>query len=119
MAINADFVREVAPEFADLTDSVIDFWIEQAVLSINVDVWGDKADFATGLMTAHYLTIRARRGAGGPIRSEKVGDLKIEYGNNDGESLDALDSTSYGQNFKQMRRSLVITPRVIGSCLVQ
>ena len=118
MAIDPDFVKNIAPELEDLTSTTIQFWIDQAELSVSVKVWGTKADLATGLLTAHYLTLSKRKGKGGVIKSQKVGDLKKEYDNGNLENFDDLDATSYGQQFKRLRKCLVITPRVI-SCPTQ
>ena len=115
--IDADYVRSIAPEFEDVGDTRINFWITETASMVNDDVWGQKACLAKGLLVAHQLTLQARQGRAGSIKREKVGDLEKEWENNsDSDSSDDLDTTTYGQQYKRLRKCLVITPRVVG-CL--
>ena len=113
MAVDQDFVFDIAPELKSEPGTRVDRFIELATLNVNATVWGEKTDFAIALLTAHYLTRFNDKGRG-PVTSEKVGDLARSYGNLAQGSEDELLTTAYGEQFVEMRRSLVITPRVLG-----
>lgn len=108
-------IKDLFPEFASVSDARIQLFIDQASLSVNASVWGNKADFGIQYLTAHLITVANRGGSGaaGPITSEKVGDLQRSYANNVSASAHELGSTGYGMEFLRLRRSLFITPRVL------
>jgi len=113
MAVTPKDVKNVAlsGEFDDLKNSAIQIYLDMAVRCVDETVWGDKADDAIKLLTAHYLTLATREGASGPVTSEKVGDLQTNYGQSQSDS--ELASTSYGTMYLQMKKTLVTTPRVV------
>jgi len=114
-----DFVIDVAPELSGESETRINRFIGLAKLSVSEDVWGAKADFATALLAAHYLTMATREGVGGEVKRKRIGEAEIEYGLTGGgststDAVHELNLTSYGKQFLQLRRTLVITPRVSG-----
>lgn len=114
MAVTPADIKTLFPEFAAESDARIQLLLDQALLSVNASVWGNKADFGIQYLTAHLLTVLNRGGGGasGPITSEKVGDLQRSYASS-GAVTHELGSTGYGLEFLRLRRSLFITPRVL------
>lgn len=108
MAADSAMVIDIAPELADEDSSRIYRFIEFAALSVNETIWGSKYDLGVAVMAAHLLTMAGRGGTGGPVTSEKVGDLSRSYGQMGDK--DSLMATSYGQWFVQLRKTLPITP---------
>lgn len=112
MAATPDMVLSIAPELADtFIPSRIVTFIGFAQLNVNRSVWGDKADLAEAVMAAHLMTLSSRGGQGGVVTQEKVGDISRSYAKPEGDD-ESLSTTSYGQWFLQMRRTLTITPIV-------
>lgn len=110
MATTPDDIRDLAPELATETDARLSRFIAHASAYVNASAWGAKADFARALFAAHLLTISKRGGVGGDVTSESVGDLSRGYGS--ASSSTFLSSTSYGQQFMALRRSIVM-PMVV------
>lgn len=105
-------VKTYAEKFSDLSDSKVSLFIENASLWVNESKWRTKYKFAVILMSCHLLEIDSRNGSGGAIASEGVGELNVSY--NLGSKADSeLDDTSFGRQFKSLRRTLSITPLVI------
>lgn len=112
--VDKSFVIDVAPELSTQPDSRFERFIPIASSQVPSAVWGDQTDFAIALLTAHYMSAFSTGGRG-QVVSEKVGDLARSYANNT-SSDDSLMSTSYGQQFVELRKTLVITPRLAGPC---
>lgn len=113
MAVDKDFVFDIAPELKNEPEPRVQRFIDLATLNVNANVWAEKTDFAIALLTAHFLTRFNSQGRG-PITSEKVGDLARSYGNLASAGEDELLTSAYGEQFVAMRRSVLITPRVLG-----
>lgn len=117
MAITStpDDVICVAPELEG-QEKRIEKFIETAKLSISESVWGDLANFATELLTAHILTMLNRQGSSADVKRKKLGDTEIEFGvktgGSEGDKDFALRLTAYGLEYLRLRDSLVITPIV-------
>lgn len=113
MAVQPNEVKKVALDgaFDSLTNSQIKIYLDMATNCVDETVWGKKADDAIKLLTAHYLTLASRGGNSGSVTSEKVGDLQKSFSNAQTDDSE-LATTSYGQMYLQMRKTLVITPRL-------
>lgn len=109
MAATTQSVKDLAPELADVEDARIQVFLDYALLTINANIWGAKADFGQTLLAAHLLTMSNRGGSGGAVTSEKVGDLSRSYGNPDMDGT-TYSATSYGQMFMQLLKTLDTTP---------
>ena len=121
MTVTADSFKELFPEFNEVPDTRVDLWVQQAALFVDPDFWGAKNDLAQSLYAAHLLVYIGGgidgKGNGAnpaPVRRERMGEAEIEYANNGSDTLDALSSTSYGLAYLSLRKTMVITPRVIG-----
>jgi hypothetical protein len=107
---NALFVV-LAPEYKDVASATLELVGAEAARFVNTSVWGGKADLGVVYMTAHMLKMAERRGTGGQVTQEKVGELSRSYAQ--GEKTDDLDQTSYGKEFKRVRSTLQISPFVV------
>ena len=123
MSATADDLKILLPEFKDVPNDTVTLWITQACCFVDPNYWGDKADFATCLYAAHLMIYVGGYDGGqangnvstGPLRRERVGDLEREYGvSTSPNDENALLATNYGRQFIELRKTLVVTPRVIG-----
>ena len=115
MAVNAKDVKNVAlkGDFDDLKTASINLFIGMAERCVNESAWGCKYDDAVVMLTAHLLTVACREGIGGSLASERVGDLQVTYGAQI-QSNSFYATTSYGQTFLAMMKTLTLTPFVVG-----
>ncbi len=79
MAVVYTDVQELATEFASLSQSRIESFIERAERRLNSDFWGDLYDDAVLYMTAHMLRLASGTGSGGAVTSESAGALSRSY----------------------------------------
>lgn len=119
MALRDD-LKVLGPEFTSETDDRLDQFLDWAALSINRRVFGSKADLATILLAAHYLTRFPSSGGNasqsGSITMEKVGELQQSYSDLSGKAEPSdveLMTTSYGARYVTLRRSTLATPLVV------
>lgn len=120
MAVTANDIKDHFAEFEDLSDTVINRWLEQAERRVNRTQWGNKADDATLWLTAHLLKLHLTLACGvqpapGPLTSQRVGDLAVTYKVPDRMAQTFLASTAYGQYYLTLRTGVWPT-RVLGEC---
>jgi hypothetical protein len=99
----------IAPEFGDESAERIAAMAELAGAFVNETALGSKAKTGLMLYTAHLLAKgkQAASGASGPVQSERVGDLSTTYATPSAATGGSdFDSTTYGQQYKQLVRSL-------------
>jgi len=108
MTLDINIFRCLAPEFSEVTNTKLNEITEFVQYQINEVCWGNRAPQGLALLVAHTLTVAERGGTSGSITMEKVGDLSRSYSAPQGN--DGLDSTSYGKEFKRLRKMLVISP---------
>lgn len=126
-----DLVRSLAPAYAALTDDQIQPFLNLAIKAHTASQWGNVYPEAMAWYAAHLLAtggdpVEAAAGgggavAGGPLTSQKDGDLARGYGGQAagyGGSKDAsvldLSQTSYGRHYLTLRRSRAASaPRVV------
>jgi hypothetical protein len=109
--IDVDAVLIIAPEFASLEPEVIQAHINIAVLYVNPSRWLQKTDSGILYYTAHLLSISVRRGLGS-LKRIKTGGLEEQYATSD--SVESLGSSTYGQIFYGMMRTIHSTPLISG-----
>lgn len=113
VAIDKDYIVEIiAPELESVSEDVFDELISVYCTSVDAELWGAKAKYATGLLVAHALTMLRRQGTAGNVRRKKIGQAEIEFdttlgSGSGGEDPHELSQTSYGTLFLQCRRGLV------------
>jgi len=101
-------------QFAGLGSKTIKTFADQAALNINCKKWGAKAQQGLIYLTAHTIEMSQRKGKGGLLEKEKVGEIEKEYDlSNTSGKKDVLDFTSWGQEFKRIRKTLQISPLII------
>lgn len=110
--VTAEDVKAYATEYAQANDTRIELFLEYSDNFINEEFWGRKYKMAKVLMTCHLMKMDERNGTGGAITSERVGDLQVAYAAPDAKNGE-LGSTSYGQTFLSLRKTLTITPMVL------
>lgn len=103
--------KELFPQFASLSDTAVERWLDQAPLRFKASKFHAQWHMAAYLYTAHQLVMfnpaasadnSADHESRGPIMAEKVGDLSRSYGSTIDmasvpKSLLWLTSTTYGQ----------------------
>ena len=109
--VTASEVKDYAPELSGVLDPRVELFIGFSADFISPEQFGTKCKHAKILMTCHLLTMANRGSSGGPVTSENVGELSVSYGSV--ANADQLDSTSYGQTFKALRRTIKTTPIVV------
>lgn len=122
MTFNYDLFRKVvAPEFAEMTDSDIDLFANEAKIEIAESVWRARYPRAWCLLTAHIIKLSKKTAADGgdettgsvnELRRVKVGDLEREYAVPQKQTSgdDTLGLTLYGKEFLRLRKQVLITP---------
>lgn len=108
-------IKTYFPRFASLTDEFIQLYIDQAILSVNVNIWGNKSELGVAYLTAHLLACnsRAESDISGPVTQESVGDLSRSYMQLADSNANEYTSTTYGCEFIRLRKSLPISPLVL------
>ena len=105
-----------AKEFASLATGAppvsaeISLAIADAVLQVNVNVWGARAELAQTYLAAHFLTCRNPQLAtpAGPSTSDKVGDVETAYAVASGPVTEAdYSSSRWGRAYLTLQRQLV------------
>lgn len=113
MAVDSNYILQIAPEFSADPVPRINFVIAIALKFMNADFWpADQYDFAVALLTAHILKMGNLRGAIG-LGNKRAGDLSIGY--TAPYLHNSLANTGYGLMLLQIMSTLVITPIVIGA----
>lgn len=108
MALDKPLFDAIAPEFKKVSGSVLNVLTLQAEIQVKPDQWGSRENLGKAYLVAHMLKLAQRKGSGGSITSQKVGDLSRNF--NPGEIKDSYDQTSYGKEYKRIRRQLLISP---------
>jgi hypothetical protein len=108
-------IKEMFPEFVSKSDAFVQIFIDQAALSVNVNIWLAKTEVGIAYLTAHLiaLSLAGSQGASGNVTSEKVGDLSHNYANNVIANATEYHDSKYGAEFYRLRKTLPITPFVL------
>lgn len=122
------------PEFASVDETVIQDFIDEALLEMNETAWGDKFDKGVLYLTLHLLTLEARADAAtssgnpalsggnvkGALKWEQVGPTQRGYGDPNSSTTGVgaangsnawLEQTLWGSRYAHLR-SLCFAPRV-------
>jgi len=101
-----------APELASVPTPQMQIYLDLAKNFVFEGKWERKYKQAVCLLTAHMVSMTST-GANnsGPIASESVGELSISYANSPMD--DELQSTTYGELYYMLRKTLKITPLVV------
>ena len=114
--------RLLASEFANVDDAVVEQYIVLAELRISESKFGQLYTQALALLAAHMLKGSEVNSSGGSsgtgaVKSEKTGDLQVEYGVQSKMSAGDLEysKTAYGTQYLALRRQ-VIVGATVGAC---
>jgi hypothetical protein len=114
------------PAFASVADETVDYWLEDARLTVT-DAW-DEADRAVAemLLAAHNMAMQGLGTAGGAVANLaamgvtdfKSASMSVSF---DAASVrtskgSGYDATTYGQQFKVYLRRNVGGPRLVSAC---
>src|SRR5690554_2415261 len=111
-----DLLKFVAPEFADLDDSVLDMALALAAQRISARAFGRLYQQAAAYLAAHILAtsrgLAGEVGIGGQITSVTTGDLSIggTAASTGSVGDDGLASTVYGARFLELRALIPASP---------
>lgn len=83
--------------------------IEYAEEQLNEECYGDDYANAVALLVLHLYAVNDRGGAGGPITSEKEGQLSRSFGAT--ASAASWGDTSWGRELQTLSRSINFGPR--------
>lgn len=122
MSFTKTDVLAVAAEFSAVTDPQWALWIAMTERQLNRAVLGARADDVGVFLCAHLMTKFGASGAGtgagsgGPVVSEKVGEVSVT-----GAQVKALSgtdawmfSTGYGASYMRLVKLAALTPFVPG-----
>ena len=108
MAVTLNSILAVAPELSVETPDVINFFIAMAQRRVSPLVWGVHNDDGVTFLAAHLMTMKNRNGTPGNPSMQKVGDVQAQYVGFT-NSTTALSSTSYGVEYLELRKLVVIS----------
>ena len=83
--------------------------IELAETRLTTDTFGDNYNEAVALLVLHMYAVNDRGSSGGPVTSEKEGQLSRSFGA--AASSGALGDTSWGRELERLTKSLKLFPR--------
>lgn len=112
MAVSVDSILLMADKFKNESPAVINFFIAMAQRRISPAVWGSRNDDGVMFLAAHLLEMKNRKGTPGNPSMEKVGDVQAEYVGFT-NSRTALTSTSYGVEYLELRKLVVVTATIV------
>lgn len=112
MAASVNSVLIVAPELKCETPETISFFIAMAQRRVSQLVWGQYNDDGVTFLAAHLITMRNRMGTPGNPSTLKVGNVEAQYVGFT-NSKTALTSTSYGLEYLELRKLVVVSPTVV------
>jgi hypothetical protein len=106
MSIAASDLTTFAPELASLTPEQLDRACSSANLQLDAEVWGDWLEMGLLNLAAHLGTLAKRKGTGGAVQSESVGQVSRTYAITSAPAKAALLSTVYGQEYERLAQLL-------------
>lgn len=120
MSIAAADFKIRFPEFGTEIDERIELFISDSGIIINEVYWAEKYNLGLYYLTAHYIALANKSAAGstqsvGAIASKSVEGVSVAYAKHipDNQSDAYYDSTSYGQRYLAMRKTLGVAACVI------
>ncbi len=80
--------------------------LADSLLVMNETIWGPKMDMGRKYWCAHMATVNQRRGTGGAIQSQSVGQVSRSYALSVAAGRELFSSTSYGIIYEGLLMSL-------------
>lgn len=104
-------------EFAAMTQSVLEGFIDEASAEVSEATYGDRYDQAVKYLAAHLAAVMTAGSTSpsGPVTSETAGRVSRSYAAvvMSPTSADGLIATTYGRRFADIRRQMAGGPRVL------
>lgn len=120
MSIDPTLFKIRFPEFIGQTDERIQIFIDDAIIVINENFWGEKYNLGLNYLTAHYLVSAIKSEAGssgsiGGISGKSVDGVSVSYAKVQikDSAEDFVASTIYGQRYLTLKKTLGVTACVI------
>ncbi len=128
-----DIIRVIAPEFADLSDATLESWIEILAPMVSKKQFGKLYKQALAFMVCHKLKLAgygedasadatgssvSASSTSNSIASISAGAYSISYNASSGADATVSDAefgrTTYGMQFIQIRRSVIVPIHISG-----
>lgn len=120
MASSIATLKALAPQYASEPDDTLEVFLSMAAEQMDAEAWGTLYEQGAAYLAAHLLTLRDRGqqaaghgGAAGAVTSVSEGDQSIGYAGGGSTAQtpteEALSSTTYGEQFLQLRGQLAST----------
>lgn len=108
MSVTAADVIRICPEFELVDEDRIEEFISKAERRTCRTQWGEKADDAVILLTAHLLKLNSlgSGGSAGPVQAEKVGSISRTYFVTSAQSNSLFSTTSYGRQYQELLETI-------------
>ena len=122
MAVDVDQFQIDFPQFANTDTDLIDSAIATALLMAGETEWGPLATRAQSLLTAHMLALQAQaaategRNTGNLTGISIPSEVSMQFAQTasfGGKGEEGLKTTSYGQEFLQLRMFKVLPFRIV------
>lgn len=113
MAVTYDQFGINFPQFADVDEDAFNSALATAQLMASSVAWGELADRAQGLLTAHMLALRSQasasdgRNTGNLTGISVPNEVSMQFSQTasfGGRGEEGLKATTYGQEFLQLRQ---------------
>lgn len=105
MTKTAQEIKAMFPQFASMTDALVNLHINSAEQIVCSVVFGNKYDIAICYLTAHFLTLINSAGKG-DVSKVKVDAMEREYKSGKDMGEGGFGSTNYGQQYLSIKKSL-------------
>lgn len=107
MALTPQNIRDFAPELVDATDYQIAVWLNDAETEIGARKFGTRIDTARLYFVCHQMVRQLNSAAVGGVTEEHVGPAGQSFASPIAAAdVSGYKSTSYGQRYWQMCRSV-------------
>ena len=110
MAVTPATIKEVLTEFAEVSSTRIQIFLDFAAQQMNATAWGVKYDQGLIYLTGHLLKLDAEAatggGAAGPVTAEAVGQVSASYQVGESFSNSEFGSTVYGRRYLELSRTV-------------
>ena len=105
------------PEFANISDDRVQYFIDKSISSLSIEVWGEDFNYNEGLnyLTASYLFADsfsiANLTTDPNIKREKIAELEVEYNVKFSDKFVSYKNSPYYCEFLRIRDMVVFKAR--------
>jgi hypothetical protein len=111
--VTAATVKAFAPQFAAVSDTTVNLYLDQAIEQLSASVYGTAYDRAVMLWTCHQLqvTLGASAGSAGALTGQQAGDVSVSFAA--GIDSTGFRRTAYGQQYLAFARLYAGGTRIV------